>query len=242
MKTLIVSPTYNERKNVPILLEKIHAINPGYHVLIVDDNSPDGTGDLVESLQVKYPNLHLARRPGKSGLGTAYCYGFQWAIENYYEIIVQMDADMSHDPNEIPTMIDLLRDYDLVIGSRYCDGISVVRWPLRRLALSYGANLYSRLVTGMPVKDSTAGFKVWSRKTLEAIDFDHIRSQGYSFQIEMHFRAWVSGARIKEHPIIFIDRTIGESKMSRAIMFEAIFMVWRLRFSRFFGRLKRPRA
>ncbi len=238
MKTLIVSPTYNEKKNVPTLLEKVFDVNPDYHVLIVDDNSPDGTGDLVESMQGKYENLHLARRPEKSGLGTAYCYGFQWALENGYDIIVQMDADMSHDPNEIPAMINLLDDYDFIVGSRYCDGISVVRWPLRRLALSYGANIYSRIVTGMPIKDGTGGFKVWSRKVLEAIELNTVKSQGYSFQIEMNFRSWARGFRVVEHPIIFIDRTIGESKMSKSIMFEAIFMVWRLRIYKIFNWIK----
>ncbi len=238
MKTLIISPTYNEAKNVPNLLAKIFSLNPDYHVLIVDDNSPDKTGDLVESLQKTYPNLHLERRPGKAGLGTAYCFGFKWAIENGYDAIVQIDADLSHDPDEIPQMVALLDDYDWVIGSRYCDGISVVRWPLRRLALSYGANLYSRIITGMPIKDGTGGYKAWSRKVLEEIKLDQVRSQGYSFQIEMNFRAWIKGYKVKEHPIIFIDRTIGESKMSRKIMLEAIWMVWRFRLWKLLGRVK----
>lgn len=238
MKTLIISPTYNERKNVPNLVEKLFSIDPDFHVLIIDDNSPDGTGDLVESMQAQFPNLHLARRAKKAGLGTAYCFGFKWALDRDYEVIVQIDADLSHDPNEIPIMIGLLKDNDFVIGSRYCDGISVVRWPLRRLALSYGANLYTRIITGMPIKDGTGGFKAWRREVLEAINLDQVRSQGYSFQIEMNFRAWMKGYRVTEHPIIFIDRTIGESKMSKMIMLEAIWMVWRFRIWKLLGKGK----
>lgn len=238
MKTLIISPTYNERKNVPNLVEKLFSINPDFHVLIIDDNSPDGTGDLVESMQAQFPNLHLARRAKKAGLGTAYCFGFKWALDRDYEVIVQIDADLSHDPNEIPIMMALLKDNDFVIGSRYCDGISVVRWPLRRLALSYGANLYTRIITGMPIKDGTGGFKAWRREVLEAINLNQVRSQGYSFQIEMNFRAWMKGYRVIEHPIIFIDRTIGESKMSKMIMLEAIWMVWRFRIWKLLGKGK----
>jgi len=235
MKTLIISPTYNERKNVSNLVEHVFTVDPAFHLLIIDDNSPDGTANIVETLQKHYPNLFLVRRPGKAGLGTAYCFGFTWALERDYDAIVQMDADGSHDPGEIPSMVKLLEDYDLVIGSRYCNGVSVVRWPIRRLILSYGANLYSRIVTTMPVKDATGGFKAWRREVLESIDLEDVHSQGYSFQIEMNFRAWHKGYRIKEHPIIFIDRTVGESKMSRQIMFEAVFMVWRLRIWKIFG-------
>ena len=235
MKTLIISPTYNERKNITILVEAIFGINPDYHLLIVDDNSPDGTADVVRTLQKNYQNLHLEVRPGKAGLGTAYLFGFQWALDNAYERMVQIDADLSHDPNDVPKLLAGLDENDLVIGSRYCQGISVVNWPLRRLFLSYGANLYSRIVTGLPLMDSTGGFKAWSRKVLEAIDLNDVRSQGYSFQIEMNFRAWRKDFKIHEHSIIFVDRTIGESKMSRNIMYEAIWMVWRLRIWRFFG-------
>lgn len=234
MKTLIISPTYNESKNIAELVRKVNAISPDYHLLIVDDNSPDGTGDIVEDLQNQHPNLHLERRPGKAGLGTAYCFGFQWALERDYDVIVQMDADMSHDPNEIPAMIGHLGEYDLVIGSRYIQGVSVVNWPIRRLILSYGANLYTRVVTGLRVKDSTGGFKAWKREVLESIDLEQIHSQGYSFQIEMNFRTWCNGFKIHEHPIIFVDRTIGESKMSKAIMYEAVFMVWRLKIWKIF--------
>ncbi len=234
MKTLIISPTYNERKNIQSLVEAVFTTNQDFHLLIVDDNSPDGTADKVRQIQHVYPNLHLEVRKEKSGLGTAYCFGFRWALERDYDTIVQMDADLSHNPEEIPAMIKMLDKNDLVIGSRYCDGISVVKWPLSRLILSYGANIYTRIVTGMPIKDGTAGFKAWRREVLEAIDLNKVKSQGYSFQIEMHFRAWQKGFKVAEHPIIFIDRTIGESKMSRAIMIEAVMMVLRLRLWRIF--------
>ncbi len=235
MKTLIISPTYNEHKNVATLVECVFDIDPDYHLLIVDDSSPDGTADIVRGLQSKYPNLHLEIREKKDGLGKAYILGFKWALERDYEAIAQMDADMSHHPKEIPKMINLLSDYDLAIGSRYIHGVSVINWPIRRLIMSYGANLYSRIATGMPLKDATGGYKVWSRNVLESIELDKVHSSGYSFQIEMNFRAWIKGFKMKEHPIIFIDRTIGESKMSKHIMFEAVWMVWRLRIWRIFG-------
>ncbi len=238
MKTLIISPTYNESKNIHRLVEKLFSIDPSYHLLIIDDNSPDGTADIIRNLQMDYPNLHLESRSGKLGLGTAYCHGFKWALERDYEAIVQMDADLSHDPNDVPKMVALLDKNDLVIGSRYCNGVSVVNWPIRRLILSYGANLYTRIITGMSIKDATAGFKAWKRDTLSAIDLNDVRSNGYSFQIEMNFRSWIKKFNIAELPIIFIDRTIGESKMSKHIMYEAIFMVWRLRFWKIFRMIK----
>ena len=238
MKVIVISPTYNESKNIAKLVEIVFSINSDYHLLIVDDNSPDGTADIVEKLKKKYKNLHLEKRPGKAGLGTAYCYGFKWSIENEFDVMVQIDADMSHDPFEIPKMVELLKHNDYIIGSRYCDGVSVVRWPIRRLILSYGANLYSKIVTGMPISDATGGYKVWKKQVLNSIKLDTIRSQGYSFQIEMNYRAWKNGFKFKEHPIIFMDRTIGESKMSKQIVWEAIFMVWRLRFSNLFGKIK----
>ncbi len=234
MNVLIVIPTFNEGANIEHLICTLFNIDQDYHLLIVDDNSPDGTGEKVATLQEKYKNLHLARRPGKAGLGTAYCYGFKWALEKNYDRIVQMDADLSHNPEDVPDLLKLLDDHDLVIGSRYCDGISVVRWPLRRLIISYGANLYSRIVTGVKINDATGGFKAWRREALGKVDLDSIRSQGYSFQIEMNYRATKLNFRIIEHPIIFIDRTIGQSKMSRAVMIEAFYRVWILRFSRRF--------
>jgi len=234
MKTLIISPTYNERKNIKQLVDMVIGENPEFHLLIIDDNSPDGTGDKVKELQTIYKNLYLETRPKKSGLGTAYIFGFKWALEKKYENIIQMDADLSHNPKDLPRMIDKLQKYDLIIGSRYINGISVVNWPLRRLMLSYGANAYSRVITGMPIMDGTGGFKAWKSSVLSTIDLDSVKSQGYSFQIEMNFRAWVKKFNIKEIPIIFSDRTIGQSKMSKAIVNEAIFMVWRLRIWKIF--------
>jgi len=237
MTTLVISPTYNECKNVQSLIELILGKYPEFHLLIVDDSSPDGTANRVKELQEDYPNLHLEERPAKDGLGTAYIYGFKWAIEREYDRIVQMDADLSHNPNDVPHLVNLLDEHDLIVGSRYVEGVSVVNWPIRRLMLSYGANLYSRVITGMPIKDSTGGFKAWRREVLEELDLNAVRSQGYSFQIEMNFRTWCKGFRIKEVPIIFVDRTIGESKMSKNIVYEAIFMVWRLRIWKYFNRI-----
>ncbi len=235
MKTLIISPTYNEKKNIKALVAQVLDPNPDYQLLVIDDNSPDGTASAVKELQTEYTNLHLEERSGKSGLGTAYIYGFKWALERDYEAIVQMDADLSHDPGDVPRLVKQLEAHDLVIGSRYIHGVSVVNWPIRRLILSYGANLYSSIVTGMPLKDSTGGFKAWRREVLETVQLDQVRSQGYSFQIEMNFRTWCRGFTIIEEPIIFTDRTIGESKMSRTIMYEAIWMVWKLRIWKIFG-------
>ena len=237
MTTLVISPTYNECKNVQSLIELILGKHPEFHLLIVDDSSPDGTANKVKELQADYSNLYLEERPAKDGLGTAYICGFKWAIERGYDRIVQMDADLSHDPNDVPHLVNLLDEHDLIIGSRYVEGVSVVNWPIRRLMLSYGANLYSRVITGMPIKDSTGGFKAWRREVLEELDLNAVRSQGYSFQIEMNFRTWCKGFRIKEVPIIFVDRTIGESKMSKNIVYEAIFMVWRLRIWKYFNRI-----
>lgn len=235
MNVLVITPTYNERKNIVLLIEKILRKNPKYHLLVIDDNSPDGTGQIVKKMQGKYKNLFIEEREKKSGLGTAYIHGFSWALKNDYDYIVQIDADLSHNPDDIPKLVKRLEDNDLVIGSRYTSGVSVVNWPIRRLLLSYFANLYARLITGMHIKDSTGGFKAWKRKVLESIKIGDVQSQGYSFQIEMNFRALTKGFKIVEEPIIFIDRTIGESKMSGAIMNEAIWMVWVLRIKKILG-------
>ena len=235
MKTLVISPTYNERKNIKIFVDMVLNDNPTFHLLIVDDNSPDGTGNEVRKLQSKFKNLHLETREKKLGLGTAYILGFKWALDRKYDFILQMDADLSHNPKDLVMMVENLGDNDLVIGSRYINGISVVNWPLRRLVLSYGANTYSRMITGMPIMDGTGGFKAWKSEVLKNIDLDSVTSQGYSFQIEMNFRAWTKGYKLKELPIIFSDRTIGQSKMSKKIVYEAIFMVWRLRIWKIFG-------
>ena len=235
MKTLVISPTYNERKNIKPLVDMVLGNYPDFDLLIIDDSSPDGTSEKVKDLQSKYENLYLEIRGKKSGLGTAYIYGFKWALDHKYDRIVQMDADLSHNPKDLPMLVKNLDEYDLVIGSRYIKGISVVNWPLRRLMLSYGANTYSRIITGMPIMDGTGGFKAWKSEVLSDIDLDSVRSQGYSFQIEMNFRAWIKDYKIKEVPIIFSDRTIGQSKMSKKIVYEAIFMVWRLRIWKIFG-------
>ena len=234
MKSIIISPTYNESKNISTLVRTVFDRNPDIHLLIVDDSSPDGTGQIVSDLQKHHPNLHLETRKVKDGLGKAYLFGFQWALKRKYDTIIQMDADMSHHPKEVPSMIELLKNNDLVIGSRYINGISVVNWPLKRLFLSYGASVYTRVITGMPIKDATGGFKAWKASTLNAIDLNGVRSSGYSFQIEMNFRTWHKGYKLVEHPFIFIDRTVGESKMSKSIMFEAVWMVWRLRIWKIF--------
>ena len=235
MKTIVISPTFNERKNIKIFIDAVLTDNPDFDLLIVDDNSPDGTSEKVRELQSEFENLYLEVREKKLGLGTAYIYGFKWALNRKYDRIVQMDADLSHNPKDLAMMVKKLDDNDLVIGSRYIKGISVVNWPLRRLMLSYGANTYSRIITGMPIMDGTGGFKAWKSEVLQDIDLDSVRSQGYSFQIEMNFRAWIKGYKLKELPIIFSDRTIGQSKMSKKIVYEAIFMVWRLRIWKIFG-------
>jgi len=229
MKKIVVIPTYNEKENINKLINKIQHIQPDMEILIVDDNSPDGTADVVKKLKEVNNNIHLLERAGKMGLGTAYIAGFTYAIENGYEIIMEMDADFSHNPEEIPNFLKAIENNDLVIGSRYIKGVNVVNWPLKRLLLSYFANLYTRIITGMPVKDATGGFKCFRADMLKKVDFDNVKSNGYSFQIEMNYRLWRKGARIKEIPIIFVDRIEGESKMSKKIVYEAIFMVWKLK-------------
>ncbi|RMD94414.1 MAG: polyprenol monophosphomannose synthase [Calditrichaeota bacterium] len=238
MRTLIVVPTYNEVSNIRKLIERIFALGiPDLEVLVVDDNSPDGTAGVVEELQKQNPHLHLIRRSGKYGLGTAYVEGFKFAIKHQYELIFEMDADLSHNPEDIQRILAAMEKYDLVIGSRYLTGVNVVNWPLSRLVLSLFANWYTRKITGLPLKDCTSGFKCFRRKVLESIDIDRIKSDGYSFQIELHFLAWKKGFRIKEIPIIFIDRESGSSKMSRKVMFEAAWMVWRLKIMDLLGKI-----
>lgn len=230
MKTIIVIPTYNEIDNIENLINTIFANLPDTHILIVDDNSPDGTADKVRSIMKRTRQVHLIQRQGKMGLGTAYCDGFHWALQKGFDVIFEMDADFSHDPKDLPRMLEALKDADLVIGSRYSTGVNVVNWPLSRLMLSYGANLYTRIITGMPVHDATGGFKCFRADALRKVDLTSIRTNGYGFQIEMNYRIWKSGGRIREIPIIFIDRRSGVSKMNKNIIFEAIFLVWKLRF------------
>lgn len=229
MKTLVVIPTYNELSNIKKLLPFILANYPELDVLVVDDNSPDGTASFVEDLCKEDSRVKILKRPGKMGLGTAYVAGFKFMLQNGYDAAIQMDADYSHDPNEIVNFLEQIKINDLVIGSRYIDGVRVINWPIRRLLLSYFANLYTRVITGMPVKDATGGFKCFRREVLEAINLDDIHSNGYSFQIEMNFIAWKKKFRLLEIPIVFVDRIHGTSKMSKKIVREAITMVWKLR-------------
>lgn len=235
-RALVCIPTYNERENAARIIEVALAQAPEIELLIIDDNSPDGTGDIVERIAQTNPRVHLMRRKGKLGLGTAYVAGFKWGLERGYDYLFEMDADFSHPPDRLPEMLRLLRDYDLVIGSRYCDGISIVRWPMKRLLLSYGASIYARLGTGCPVRDLTAGFKGYSRRALEAIDLNALKQQGYGFQIEIVFAIWRKGLRLIETPIVFTERQAGVSKMSKKIIWSAFWLVVRLRFRRWFGR------
>jgi dolichol-phosphate mannosyltransferase len=229
-KALVIVPTYNERENIRRLVNSVLRQDGRLEMLVVDDGSPDGTGEIVQEIEAAEPRVHLLARPQKMGLGTAYIAGFRWALERDYDFIMEMDADFSHDPAHLPQFLSAIEDADLVLGSRYQQGrVTVVNWPISRLILSYSANLYARAVTGLPVWDATGGFKCFRRAVLEAIDFSKVRSNGYAFQIEMSFRAWKRNFRITEIPIVFVDRTEGTSKMSKSIVREAIWMVWRLR-------------
>ena len=238
MDKLVIIPTYNERENIEPMLQKLLALPYGLDVLVVDDNSPDGTATLVEEWKQKSERVHLLKRPGKMGLGSAYRDGFRYALEHGAEYIFEMDADVSHDPEAIGEFLHAVQDADIVLGSRYLNGVTVVNWPLSRLILSYSANVYTRIVTGLPLADSTGGFKCFRRRALEGIRLDRVKSEGYSFQIEMSFRCWKRGFRIKEIPILFVDRRAGVSKMSRRIIWEAAGLVWRLRVLDLFGRLE----
>ena len=234
--SLVIIPTYNERENIREIVDAVLAVDSSLGVLVVDDNSPDGTAELVRSHPEFEGRVSLLSRPGKMGLGSAYIAGFQWALARP-EIahVFEMDADFSHNPEDLTRFLEEIREKELVIGSRYLEGVTVVNWPLRRLVLSLGANIYTRFVTGMPINDATGGFKCFRREVLEAIPLELIRSDGYSFQIEMNYQAWKRGFDIKEIPIVFTDRRVGVSKMNKKIIWEAVWMVWRLRFSRLRG-------
>lgn len=236
-KTLVVTPTYNEADNIEKFIGQVLSQGTDIEMLIVDDNSPDKTGEIVERLKSKNPRIHVLHRPEKMGLGTAYVEGFKFAIANNFDFVFEMDADFSHNPDEIPRMLEKARVNDLVIGSRYTNGVRVINWPIRRLLLSYSANVYTRVITGMPIKDATGGFKCFRRKVLESIDLSRVKSNGYAFQIEMNFKAFTKGFKLIEHPIIFADRAVGVSKMSRKIVYEAVFMVWKLKLRKMLGRL-----
>ena len=238
MEALICVPTYNERDNIERLIGKLLALPQNLDVLVIDDNSPDGTGELVDAIAAKEPRVHVIHRPGKLGLGGAYIKGFQWALsETDTKYVFEMDADFSHDPAAVPEFFERIKEADLVIGSRYCNGITVMNWPLSRLILSVGANIYSRIVTGLPLHDATGGFKCFRREVLEALPLDRIRSDGYSFQIEMNYHTWKRGFRIVEMPITFTDRLVGQSKMSKKIIWEAAFLVWKLRLASIMGKI-----
>ena len=238
-RVLVIVPTYNERENIARMIDTVLAQDRRIEILVVDDGSPDGTAEIVESMMSRHPGrVHVHKRPGKMGLGTAYLAGFRIAIERRYDLIMEMDADFSHDPSHLPQFLKAIEGADIVLGSRYRDGkVTIVNWPISRLLLSYYANVYARTVTGLPVWDATGGFKCFRRKVLEAIDLNAVKSNGYAFQIEMSFRAWKKGFKIAEIPIVFVDRTEGESKMSGRIVREAVWMVWRLRWWSVRGRI-----
>jgi len=239
-RALVIIPTYNERENIRSIVELVLSQVPNLEILVVDDNSPDGTAAIVTEMAQAEPRVHLLSRAGKLGLGTAYIAGFKWGLSRGYAYLIEMDADFSHDPREIPNMLKAIQEADLVLGSRYIDGVRVVNWPLSRLVLSKGASYYVRIITGLPVYDPTGGFKCFRRKVLETLELDEVRSNGYAFQIEMTHKAWMKGFRIREIPITFADRSAGQSKMSGHIVREALWMVWSLAFAHGFRR--KPRA
>lgn len=229
MKAIVCIPTYNEIENIERMIDAVHAVVPEIHILVIDDGSPDGTAEAVRKRMVQDGRLHLIERAGKLGLGTAYCEGFRYALSQGFEYILQMDADFSHDPKELPRFLEAAQTHDLVIGSRYISGVNVINWPMSRLLLSWFANAYTRAITGMPIADATGGFKCLRASKLSQLDIAHIRSNGYAFQIEMNYRMWRLKSRIAELPIIFMDRVSGTSKMSKNIVFEAAFLVWKLK-------------
>lgn len=237
MKTLVIIPTYNESQNVQIIIPQILDIDKAIEVLVVDDNSPDGTGPIVDKMIAQDNRIKAIHRQSKSGLGSAYKAGFKYALQNGYDLVFEMDADFSHDPKCISRFFEAINEADLVLGSRYIKGVNVINWPMSRLLLSYCANFYTRLITGLPIKDSTGGFKCFRKKVLESIDLDKVKSNGYAFQIEMSFRAWKKGFRIKEIPIVFEDRRVGQSKMSKKIIREAVWVVWKLKILSLLGRI-----
>ena len=236
-RVLVVIPTYNELKNLPQIVPEVLRQDPRIEVLVVDDGSPDGTGELADRMGQEDSRVHCLHRTAKEGLGKAYLAGFRWALERDFDFIFEMDADFSHDPKYLPMFLSAIDEADLVIGSRYKTGVNVINWPMSRLLLSYGANIYARWITGLPLTDSTGGFKCFRRSVLATLELDRVRSNGYAFQIEMSFRAWKKGFRLKEIPIVFVDRVEGQSKMNKRIVREAIWMVWWLRLRSMVGKL-----
>ena len=238
MKKLVIIPTYNEKENIRDIISAIFSLEQDFHILVVDDSSPDGTAEIVKAMQSEFPHhLHLSIRKVKDGLGKAYIHGFWWALQNNYDYIFEMDADFSHNPNDLPKLLEACQKADVVIGSRYCKGVNVVNWPMSRVLLSYFASKYVRFILGIPVHDTTAGFICFSRKTLENIGLDKIRLKGYGFQVEMKYRAFKKGLKLVEVPIIFTDRTQGESKMNGGIITEAVFGVIKLKLKSLLGTL-----
>ena len=237
-RALVCIPTYNEATNLPDIVPQVLAQDDRIEVLVIDDNSPDGTGQIADRLAAGSPRVHVLHREGKQGLGTAYLGGFKWALERGFDYIFEMDADFSHDPKHLTEFLKAVEDADLVLGSRYLGGkVTVVNWPMGRLLLSYCANIYARWVTGLRIWDLTGGFKCFRRRVLEGMDLSRVRSNGYAFQIEVNVRAWRKGFKLAEIPIVFVDRTEGQSKMNQAIVREAVWMVPRLRLMSWFGRI-----
>jgi dolichol-phosphate mannosyltransferase len=241
MSNIVIIPTYKEKENIEAMVKTISSLPVKFDILIIDDNSPDGTAGIIKGLQHSYSNLHLIERPGKMGLGTAYLTGFDWALDNGFDFIFEMDADFSHDPNDLLKLFRSCTEEgtDLAIGSRYISGVNVVNWPLSRVLMSYSASIYVRIITGMKIMDTTAGFKCYKREVLESIRSYHIRSKGYCFQIEMKFTAWKLGYKIAEVPIIFTDRKLGTSKMSGGIFNEAFWGVLRMKFRSFYTKYRK---
>jgi dolichol-phosphate mannosyltransferase len=237
-RALVIHPTYNEIENITTIVPTVLSQDPRIEVLVVDDNSPDGTASAVKEMMKSEPRIHLLERPQKNGLGTAYVAGFKYAIERGFDYVFEMDADFSHDPTMLPVFLQEIEEHDLILGSRYIKGVNVINWPMKRLLLSYFANVYTKIVTGLPIRDATGGFKCFRVEVLKAIDLDAVKSNGYAFQIEMTFKAWRKRFDVFEVPIIFMDRRAGSSKMSKKIVREAVTMVWKLRLRAIFGLLR----
>ena len=236
-RTLVIIPTYNEIDNIERMLRTMFDLHEEVSILIIEDGSPDKTSEVVKKMQEIFPKLFMIERKGKLGLGTAYVTGFKWALERDYEYVFEMDCDFSHDPKEVPSLLKAAMKSDLAIGSRYVDGIRIINWPFKRLLLSYLASIYTRFITGIPVKDTTGGFKCFTRKALESLNLDNIFSNGYSFQLELNYKVWSKGLTISEVPIIFYERRDGQSKMDGGIILEALFAVFFLRLKKTFGTL-----
>lgn len=238
-KSLVIIPTFNEIDNIEKMIRAVFAQSSEFSLLIIEDGSPDGTASKVKELQKEFVNLHMIERRGKLGLGTAYITGFKWALERDFQFVFEMDCDFSHDPQDLKHLLQAAveKEAGLVIGSRYIDGIRIINWPFRRLLLSYGAGIYTRIITGIPILDTTGGFKCFRRETLEKINLDRIISNGYSFQLELNYKVWSKGIKVVEHPIVFTERRDGQSKMGGGIIVEAIFAVWRLRLAKMMGKL-----